>query len=70
MHPCIDNGGVKALVLMGFTKACDCLPYNLLIANLGTCYVGIDSLKLIYSYLTDRKQWVEIGISFSTLKSW
>ena len=65
----IDKGGITAMVLMELSKAYDCLPHDLLIAKLDAYGVGIDSLKLIYSYLTDRKQRVKIGTSFSTWKS-
>ena len=57
------------MVLMDLSKAYDCLPHDLLIAKLDTHGIGIDSLKLIYSYLTDKKQRVKIGTSFSTWKS-
>ena len=66
---CIDNGGVNAIVLLDFSKAYECLPHDLLIAKLEAYGDGIDSLKLVYSYLTDRKQRVKIGTSFSTWKS-
>ena len=65
----IDKGGVTAMVLMDLSKAYDCLPHDLLIAKLDAYVVGIDSLKLLYSYLTERKQRVKIGTSFSTWKS-
>ena len=57
------------MVLMDLSKAYDCLRHDLLIAKLDTHGIGIDSLKLIYSYLTDKKQRVKIGTSFSTWKS-
>ena len=57
------------MVLMDLSKAYDCLPHDLLIAKLDDYSVGIDSLKVIYSYLTDRKQRVKVGNSFSTRKS-
>ena len=66
---CIDKGDVTAMVLMDLSKAYDCLLHGLLIANLDAYGVGINSLKLIYSYLTDRKQRVKVGTSFSTWKS-
>ena len=52
---CIDKGRITGMVLMGLSKAYDCLPHDLLIAKLNAYGVGIDSLKLIYSFLTDRK---------------
>ena len=57
------------MIMMDLSKACDCLPHDLLIAKLDAYGVGIDSLKLIDSYLTDRKQRVNVGTSFSTWKS-
>ena len=57
------------MVLMDLAKAYDCLPHDLIIAKLNDYGVGIDSLKLIYSFLTDRKDGVKIGTSFSTWKS-
>ena len=57
------------MVLMDLSKAYDCLPHDLLIAKLDAYGVGSNSLKLIYSYLTDRKQRVKVGSCFSTWKS-
>ena len=65
---CVDKGGVTAMVLMDLSKAYDCLPHDLLIAKLEAYGFGIDSLKLIHSYLTERKQRVKIGSSFSSWK--
>ena len=57
------------MVLTDLSEAYDCLPHDLLIAKLDAYGVGIDSLKLIYSYLTDTRQRVKIGTSFSAWKS-
>ena len=57
------------MVLMDLSKAHNCLPHNLLIAKLDCYGIGIGSLKLKCSCLTDRKQRVKIGTSFSTWKS-
>ena len=56
------------MVLMDLSKAYDCLPHNLLIAKLDPYGVGADSVKLVFSYLTDRKQKVKAGYSFTTWK--
>ena len=56
------------MVLMDLSKAYDCLPHDHLIAKLEAYGVSINSLELIYSYLTDRKQRVKEGTSFSTWK--
>ena len=66
---CVDKGGVTAMVLMDLSKAYDCLPHDLLIAKLEAYGFGIDSLKLIHSYLTERKQRFKVGSSFSSWKT-
>ena len=53
---------------MDLSKAYDCLPHDLLIAKLEAYGFGLDSLKLIHSYLTERKQRVKIGSRFSSWK--
>ena len=45
----------------------DCLPHDLLIAKLEAYGFGMRSLKLIASYLSNRKQHVKIG---STVSDW
>ena len=62
---CLDNKGVMGMVLMDLSKAYDCLPHDLLIAKLAAYGFGNDSLHLICSYLTGRKQRVKIGSTFS-----
>ena len=51
---------------MDLSKACDCIPPNLLIAKLE--YYGVDkaSLRNLLDYVTRRKQWTKIGSSFSS----
>ena len=55
------------MVLMDLSKAFDCLPHDLLIAKLEAYGFGIGSLRLIFDYLTFRKQRVRIN---STYSSW
>ena len=64
MH--IDQSGVCGNVLMDLSKAFDCLPYDLLLAKIVAYGFSIDSLKLMHSYLVERRQGVKIGTSFST----
>ena len=55
------------MVLTDLSKAYDCHPYDLLVAKLPAYGFGLFSLKMIYSYLTSRKQRVKIN---STYSSW
>ena len=57
------------MLLMDLSKAYDCLPHDLLIAKIEAYGFGIDSLKIIHSYLAERKQRVKIGSSFSSWKT-
>ena len=48
------------------SKAFDCLPHRLIVAKLHAYGFSIESLKLINSYLTGRKQRVKINDQFSS----
>ena len=63
----LDKKGIVGMVLMDLSKAFDCLPHDLLIAKLEAYGFGIGSLRLIFDYLTSRKQRVRIN---STYSSW
>ena len=63
---CLDNKGVVGTVLMDLSKAFDCLPHDLLIAKLDAYGFSKDSLDLIFDYLSNRKQRVKVGCSYST----
>ena len=45
---------------MDLSKAFDCLPNDLLIAKLKPYSLDREMVKLVYSYLKDRKQTVKI----------
>ena len=62
---CLDNSGVIAAVLMDLSKAYDCIPHDLLIAKPHAYGISMQSLQLLYSYLTNRKERVKINNSFS-----
>ena len=55
------------MALMDLSKAYDCLPHDLLIAKLEAYGFGMNSLRLLYSYRTARRQRVKIN---STYSSW
>ena len=63
----LDDKNTVGMVLMDLSKACHCLPHNLLIAKLEAYGFGMNSLRLLYSYLTARRQRVKIN---STYSSW
>ena len=65
IRKCLDDGGVVGMVLMDLFKACDCLPYDLLIAKLEAYGFGMKCLRFINSYLSGRKQRVKIGSTFT-----
>ena len=51
---------------LDLSKAFDCLPHDLIVAKLHAYGFSRDSLKLINSYLTERKQNVKINDQFSS----
>jgi len=63
---CLDSNSIIGMGLTDLSKAHDSLPYNLLLAKLYACSFGLSSLKMIYSYLTSRKQCVKINCTYSS----
>ena len=51
---------------MDLSKAFDCLNHELLIAKLEAYGFSRSALKLVYDYLSNRKQRVKINGSFSS----
>ena len=58
---CLDENNLVGTILMDFSKAFDCLPHDLLIAKREAYGVTNDALKLILSYLSQRKQYVKMA---------
>ena len=52
----LDQNGYGGAILMDLSKAFDTINHDLLIAKLGAYVFDTASLKLIKSYLTNRRQ--------------
>ena len=50
---------------MDLSKAYDCLPDDLIIANLETYGLYTNSLRFIFDYLSSRKQRTKMGFAYS-----
>jgi hypothetical protein len=61
----LDNGGHFGALLTDLSKAFDCLIHDLLVAKLAAYGLSEVSLKLIQTYLTNRKQRTKISGKYS-----
>ena len=61
----LDRKGVAGMILIDLSKAFDCMPHDLLIAKLKAYGFGLQGLRLIANYLSDRKQRVKVGSTYS-----
>ena len=66
LQKALDQGNEYGALLTDLSKAFDCLPHDLIVAKLHAYGFSIESLKLINSYLTERKQRVKINGQFSS----
>ena len=55
---CLDENKIVGATIMDLSKAFDCLPHDLLVANLEAYGLDTKTLKLMLSYLNGRKQCV------------
>ena len=63
----LDNDEYLAAILMDLSKSFDCLPHDLLLLKLESYGLSKSALNLLKSYLSNRKQCVEIGQSVSEM---
>ena len=61
----LDKGGAYAALFTDLSKAFDCIDHDLLTAKLNAFGMDTNSVKLLHSYLTDRKQRVKINSVYS-----
>ena len=55
----LDQNGTRAALLTDLSKVFDCLPHDLLIAQLHAYGCDLPSLKFLNSYLRNRHQRVK-----------
>ena len=61
----VDKANAFGALLADLSKAFHCIDHTLLIAKLSSFGVSPLSLKLLYSYLSDRTQRIKIKENFS-----
>ena len=60
-----SDGDIIALLFLDFKKAFDCVNHQILLSKLTNFGVSGNCLKLLQSFLTDRHQFVTVGINKS-----
>ena len=65
----MDNNFVVGAVLTDLSKAFDCIPHDLIIANLSAYNFSDEALSYIYSYLTNRRQCTRVNNTHSQLET-
>ena len=61
----VDNNKVFGALLTDLSKAFDCISHDLLIVKLNAYGLSLSALKLVHSYIQNRKQRTKIGTSYS-----
>ena len=62
----VDQGHVFGAFLTDLSKACDCLPHNLLIAKLNAYGFDNKTVRFVYDYLTSLKPRTKISDTYSS----
>ena len=63
----LDKGNASGALPTDLSKAFDCTDHTLLIVKPSAVRVSPLSLKLIYSYLSDRTQRIKVNENFSNI---
>ena len=63
----IDNKKTFGALITDLSKAFDCLSHELLLAKLHASGFRIPALRLVYSYLKNRKQITKINSAYPAL---
>ena len=61
----LDQGLTTGIVAIDLSKAFDCMSHDLLIAKLHAYGFSINACKITKAYLSNRKQRVKIGMTYS-----
>ena len=61
----VDKNKVFGALLTDLSKAFDCISHNLLISKFNAYGLSLSALKLVHSYLQNRKQITKIRSSYS-----
>ena len=64
----LDKGGDCGALFVNLSKASDCLKHDILLVKLNVYGFDYKSLKLISSFLSNRKYGTKINSSFSECK--
>ena len=64
----VDDEGVFGALLTDLSKVFDCIPHDLIIAKLEANGFHKDTIKLIYDYLSKRKQMFQVNDACSLWK--
>ena len=62
----VDNKRNFCALLTDLSKSFDCLPHDLLLAKLNAYGFSLPALRLVQSYLSNRKQGTKINSEFSS----
>ena len=61
----LDSSGIVGTILMDLSKTYDCLPPDLILAKLEADGLHMNSLRLIFDYLSSRKQRTKMESAYS-----